>query len=331
MQQFTHFGAVEAPVLFELDKIDRHRRAAFWASRVPTLYPGLSVRRAHNAPAFGSIRGISLGPARLLSILSGPALVDYRPTGWGDDTMRPFSLVLQLEGATEVEQGGRRCALDGGEICMVDARDFFQFEILGLRSKFLILEVPRTSLIARHPHLQDMTSISLDLKHEGTLLLRNLLLQVFDAAPKLDVLSRNLLLPAIVHLVGTQAALTHGPSSQGVQRYRMALARIEAEIGDPTLGATAIAQGLHISRHHLDLLLKRRLGVSVAERIRQRRLERAAEDLQDPAQAVRSVTEIALSLGFESSAHFTRTFRKRYWCTPGEWRKRRQGSTPLVC
>ncbi len=214
---------------------------------------------------------------------------------------------------------------------MVDGREPFQLEVLGAFSKFLVLEVPRPILVARHPHLQDMTSIALDLERENTLLLRTLLLHIFEAVPRLDLVSRTTLFPTVLQLIGTQAVADRHFASQSERRCRMALARIEAELGNPVLTAPVIAEALHISRRRLDLLVKRKLGVSVAERIRQRRLEQAAEDLQDSAQSARSVTHIAFSLGFESLAHFTRAFRKRYRCTPGQWRQVGRAITPVGC
>jgi AraC family transcriptional activator of tynA and feaB len=52
-------------------------------------------------------------------------------------------------------------------------------------------------------------------------------------------------------------------------------------------------------------------------------LEECAEALRDPAQRGRTVTEIALSHGFNNPSHFSRVFRARYKTTPREYRAER--------
>jgi AraC-like DNA-binding protein len=64
------------------------------------------------------------------------------------------------------------------------------------------------------------------------------------------------------------------------------------------------------------------LGTSLTAQIWMRRLTQAASDLLDPRFATKTVTQIAFGVGFEDAAHFARAFRRRYHCTPSEWRQR---------
>ena len=43
---------------------------------------------------------------------------------------------------------------------------------------------------------------------------------------------------------------------------------------------------------------------------------------QQPQFVARSITDIALSWGYNSPAHFSRVFRKQFGATPSEWRAR---------
>ena len=52
-----------------------------------------------------------------------------------------------------------------------------------------------------------------------------------------------------------------------------------------------------------------------------RRLEECARRLRDPADAARSVTEIAFDCGFTDASYFGRSFRQRYGQTPREFRR----------
>lgn len=55
--------------------------------------------------------------------------------------------------------------------------------------------------------------------------------------------------------------------------------------------------------------------------ILRRRLEECARQIGNPAWNAHTLTEIAFSWGFNSAAHFTRTFRERYGLAPREYRR----------
>jgi len=100
------------------------------------------------------------------------------------------------------------------------------------------------------------------------------------------------------------------------------MAFIDAELSDPSLPASRVVQLEGISRRRLYEILLKTVGVSVTGQIWVRRLQQAAMDLRDPRYASRTVTQIAFGVGFEDTAHFTRAFKRRYHCTPREWRNR---------
>ena len=80
---------------------------------------------------------------------------------------------------------------------------------------------------------------------------------------------------------------------------------IDEHLGDPALDPESIAAAHFISRRQLDRLFADGER-TVAETIRDRRLERCRRDLEDPARAGDSVLDIATRWGFVSPAHFSR-------------------------
>jgi AraC-like DNA-binding protein len=54
--------------------------------------------------------------------------------------------------------------------------------------------------------------------------------------------------------------------------------------------------------------------------IQRRRLEKCASQLSNPMWCGHTISEIAFSWGFNSSAHFTRAFRAHFGVTPREYR-----------
>jgi AraC-like DNA-binding protein len=72
----------------------------------------------------------------------------------------------------------------------------------------------------------------------------------------------------------------------------------------------------------------KRPGVpSLGRYLWRRRVEVGAEVLRAPGAASRTLTEIALDLGFSSSAHFSTLFREAFGVTPSEYRRRTQMAT----
>jgi AraC-like DNA-binding protein len=59
-------------------------------------------------------------------------------------------------------------------------------------------------------------------------------------------------------------------------------------------------------------------GLRPHDFVMRRRIERSQELLRDPALPL---VEVALSVGFQTQAHFTTVFRALLLETPGRWRK----------
>lgn len=85
---------------------------------------------------------------------------------------------------------------------------------------------------------------------------------------------------------------------------------IERNLGDVALSPSRIAAAHAISTRYLQKLFEEQ-GLSVANWIRRRRLERCRRDLADPAQDGLPVRVIATRWGFTSESHFNRIFVPR--------------------
>ena len=94
---------------------------------------------------------------------------------------------------------------------------------------------------------------------------------------------------------------------------------IHANLADPRLSPTTIADALHVSRRTLYATLSPDAD-GLASEIRRQRLERAHAMLQDPART-RSVADIAASVGLPNAAHFSRLFRAHYGHSPSDLRR----------
>lgn len=94
---------------------------------------------------------------------------------------------------------------------------------------------------------------------------------------------------------------------------------IERHICDPNLSPSMIASGCRISIRYLHLLFEPTEETALQFVIR-RRLALCRRELSNPHMASRSITDIALSFGFNSANHFSRRFKEEFGMAPKDYR-----------
>ncbi len=95
---------------------------------------------------------------------------------------------------------------------------------------------------------------------------------------------------------------------------------IENNLRDPELSPASISAGLRVSPRHLRTVFAPG-GEKMGAYILRRRLEECARQMCNLAWNAHTLTEIAFSWGFNSAAHFTRTFHEKYGVAPREYRR----------
>ena len=108
-------------------------------------------------------------------------------------------------------------------------------------------------------------------------------------------------------------------TAQAALLYRLHRA-IETGLADPALSPARVAEAEGISERYLQKVFEG-AGDSFSHYLRERRLQRAATDLANPAEAASTVSEIAFRSGFNDAAHFSRTFRERFAMSPRDFRQ----------
>lgn len=101
-------------------------------------------------------------------------------------------------------------------------------------------------------------------------------------------------------------------------RLRRATDYIEAHLGEKmSLADVASASGL--SRMHFAALFKASTGLRPLKYVQHRRIEHAQTAL---ANSDLPVVDVALSVGFQSQAHFSTVFKRLVGESPVRWRQR---------
>jgi AraC-like DNA-binding protein len=106
-------------------------------------------------------------------------------------------------------------------------------------------------------------------------------------------------------------------------RLRSVKTYIDEHLTDPRLSLRKIAEKNGISLRYLHQLF-RPIDMSVSEWVRMRRLQRCYDLLTSPTHRTHSITEIAYSMGFSSSSHFSNLFRAHFGLRPSDVRDCRE-------
>jgi AraC-like DNA-binding protein len=107
-------------------------------------------------------------------------------------------------------------------------------------------------------------------------------------------------------------------SAQAIQEY------VEHRIADPCLSLKHIAKAFGCSVRTLHRAFNRPGAPSLGQYLWRRRVEVSAQVLREAGAASCTLTQIAIDLGFCSSAHFSTLFRKVFGVTPSEYRRHAQ-------
>jgi AraC-like DNA-binding protein len=312
---------VTLPALLDLDGVEAAQRARMWTACALQVFPGLSLDHLPRRPTCGTIKHQTLGPGSLSYIQSPPVRLHYVPPELVEGQVgAAFSISVQLSGEVTASQHGRECRVGPGEICALDEQFAFRSESSG-PYEMILVRMPRSVVLAHHPHLMRCTAAVLNARDAGTVLLRETVLNVLQAASNLSQQQHAAAIAGIIQMMGIAdfgAVSDCGVASDW--RIRSALTFVELSLFDPGLTASAVAAAQGISRRRLDTLFRAAIDVPITAHILNRRLALTASFLRNPRRADQTVAQIAQAAGFADPAHFTRTFKRHFGCSPGRWR-----------
>ncbi len=90
--------------------------------------------------------------------------------------------------------------------------------------------------------------------------------------------------------------------------------------GDPSLSIHHVAARMGLSTRYIQRLLARQ-GTTFTDYLLDRRLKRVSRSLLAPADADRTVADLAFDAGFGDVSHFNRCFKRRFGLSPKDFRQ----------
>ncbi len=230
-----------------------------------------------------------------------------------------YMVLLQLSGRSRVEQSGRTAQMVPGAVTVIDSSCPSRCTFEG-KNVQLAFHMPKQALHELTLHWNpDLASLA---PQSSSALVGALMSSAFEVVRSTDRARADIVARTIVSLLNggltektdlrleTQAS---GSLLGAIQGF------VIGHLSEGTLSPKSIARFHGISERKVHRLFKAS-GLSVSQWIKQRRLDRCAAQLRDPAMVDQSITEIAFRWGFNDAAHFSRAFRAEFSQTPRDFR-----------
>ncbi|MDE1164799.1 MAG: transcriptional regulator FeaR [Pseudomonas sp.] len=287
-----------------------------WSSTLQNVCGRFSTRPAHGEALFiGDVQRHLLGSTEVARIRTNAASIKRRQADAGSDDDRFCFLVLQKEGAMDIDLGTERLTLNTGDMALLDSSKAYEMLPHGLFTHVSI-HLSREKLPVRGSRFGKLSPAGMSGQ-----VLRTVVRQV--AFGDLDQWATpqegEALEDALLALLNPVMHYDYQPlvcDSLRLQAERL----IQYSLGNHTLSPLSLAAQLHISVRQLYRLFELE-GDSVCRYIQRTRLQTCARELLDPAMGHESITDIAFRWGFTDAAHFSRVFKRQFEVSPRDYRR----------
>lgn len=297
---------------FSSEALPAEHRLEEWQDVLGAVFT--SCRSSSGAPeSFAVELGVALGASAAIGRTYCAAVRNQRTRECLRDGSEDYFLYLVNAGTGWFQQGEERHLLRAGHVVMGTFTRSFDsgwIEANGLgivlsRSLFGGLDMDR-----RIGRLADGS---------GTRLLMSYATTVFEEARRgtpLGPMHERHLAELVAALASGRAGATGSGGEQAARVSRMREV-IASRHADPNLTMCHVARCVNLSER-AGYLAFERAELSFTEELQRVRLDRARERLY---LADRSVIDVAYEVGFSDASHFHRLFKRRFGCTPGEFRR----------
>lgn len=301
---------------------------AFYREAICKAFMDLSPESASQSAFSAKVESIRIGQAAINRVVFPEHTVQRSTADIAASTSRCYYLNLKLAGRCRIQQNGRDVDLAPGQVGLFDSGRRFSLLFGGSRRLAVAsFWVPYQELHDRLPAGSEVGAMRpSDDPLVGHLIVetaRSLNATVLTTSEDDSSRLFGVLLDLVALSLSRSKPANAAESATFADATMLALRRaVDDRIRKPNLSVAEIANAVGISERYVHKLFER-TGRTLACHVMECRLEGAARDLRDAAKAATNIGSIAFDWGFSDLSHFTRRFRQRFGCTPGDWRRSR--------
>ena len=310
-------------VVFDTKTLAAAKRRQAWRDAICEIYLQVDCVAEKQYDYAGFVREARLGAVTLTDTLLSPQTIHRRSQHIGHFDKDCYYLGIEHLSEINVHQAGRSFPLRPGIGGLYYANEPYELRC-DAKSRQFWVELPREAFDRRFDSGRPPLLTPFNLSHGLGRIAAEFCATLASEGANVEESSREKLGEQFMDILAL--ALSSKPDRQpaddkSVQRARLqsVKAYIESNLSDPNLSLAMIAKQNGVSLRYLHQLF-RFMDMSVSEWLWFRRLQRCHDMLTSPQHANQSITEIAYSMGFSSSSHFSNLFRAQFDARPSDVR-----------
>lgn len=271
--------------------------------------------------AGGSVQRTQCGPFNSI-VVEAVNSVSRRPALFGEWLDSAF-LLVSTKGSIKINQYGRSVPIKPGEFYLMDSQASCEIEVLK-RAVVASIEIDRLSVLGPSIFGERVFGKKFSGRSGVPRLLMALLSALLNDKHNYDYHEKFATTEAVLGLLalliehGDDQALTINIDHQA-QSFRVMQKWVIANLDDSAFGVPHILAEFNLSRSSLFRMFSLWGKTPNSWMLHQRLLNSRAR-LSNPAFRNQSISEICFASGFNSSAHFSRSFRALFGQSPTEYR-----------
>ena len=293
-----------------------------WRQLVSNAFVPLETKTDYRDDFSASIAGQQFNDIAMLKVDAPRHLVARTQKQIERETKSFYKLNLQLTGQGMLTQYGRQAELAPGDLALYDTGEPYTLEF-DEQFSTLVLMFPKKGLGLPETDVRQLAAIRLSGEQRLARAISPFVAELGRQLPELGSPLGHRLAQNVVDLMATFFAneLYQGQAPVDEQTKLLAQVRqfIDESLSDPEMSPAKIAAAHFMSVRSLHKLFSE-TDTTVSEWIRSRRLERCRQDLADPLLNHLPVGAIGARWGLNDAAHFSRSFRAAFDCSPSAFR-----------
>jgi AraC-like DNA-binding protein len=318
----TAIGEEAMQVMFDSKTLPAAKRRQAWRDAICEIYLQVDCASEQNPDYEGFVREARFGGVTLTDTLISPQSVHRQNLHISHFDKDFYYVGIEHIGRVNILQGGSSFILRPGVAAIYYANQPYELRC-DVRSRQYWIELPRRAFDSRFDSGRAPLLAHFDLGRGLGHIAMEFCVALAAEGGGLDAGLRARLGEQFMDILAL--ALSGEPDQQPADdsslqraRLRSVKAYIDAHLSDPALSLAEIARKNGISLRYLHQLF-RLTDMSASEWVRLRRLQRCY-DLLTSRRATQSITDIAYSMGFSSSSHFSNLFRAQFGLRPSDVR-----------
>ena len=297
-------------------------RNGFWAECIDRLFHGLKSDTYGDGSFDGRMSTVRAGDVVLTRLEGDRHRVMRSAAQVRQSEVGYLKIVAPYVGSAGVQQKGREAWVTPDQWSIYDTTDSYAVSC-PVRVEHLIVMVPKAPLVQRGLALDPLMARRLGGSGGVARMALETMRTAYRELPGMSETAARGVGDAITQFVQLSMLDLAGIGTAVTQREALReriKQHVSAHLADPGLSVDAVALALNCSRRQLYNAFAEEPD-GVAGYILNRRLQACRLAFDDRTHGHRSITDIALSHGFQNMAHFSRVFRAHLGVAPSDYRR----------